>query len=298
MTEKSQEPFAPTPRGPVPKKGAARKGILDEPSGAKGKRAVSRKEKHEASAPRESAPSSSKINVGAVERVASTVLGGTLLTLGVGRRSLGGAARAARTILGGGLLYRGVRGYCHLYQALGINTAKDRGQGEAGVVAGPIELQRSITIGKPADELYRAWREARNLSQILGHFAEVTAVGSDRQHWKVSGPVGKGLEWDSRIVDERPGELLSWESLPGADLPNDGSVIFRPAPGEWGTVVTLHFRFNPPGGVIGEAAVKLLGIVPDTLAFTTLRRFKSLVETGEIPTTAKNTSGRASAHTH
>lgn len=198
--------------------------------------------------------------------------------------------------LGGGLLYRAISGHCYLYRVLGISTAKSgaerHGTGEPDNAA---KIERSLTIGKSPDELYWFWRDPRNLNRIMGHFAEVTAVREDRTHWRVRGPLGRSGEWDARIVEDRPGDLLRWESVEGAEFPNEGSVSFRPAPGDWGTEVKLRFRFDPPGGALGDAAMKRFGVVPGTLASKALRRFKSLVETGEIPTTERNPSARADA---
>ncbi|MEW6296759.1 MAG: SRPBCC family protein [Thermodesulfobacteriota bacterium] len=157
------------------------------------------------------------------------------------------------------------------------------------------EYATSITVGKSADELYRFWREPQSLSRIMGHFAEVTAAGAGRTHWVVRAPLGQSLEWDAQVVEDRPGELLRWESLAGAQLPTAGAVHFRPAPGDRGTEVTLRFRFDPPGGALGDAAVKLLGPAPGMLAGRALRCFKSLAETGEVPTTEHNPSARAGA---
>ena len=231
---------------------------------------------------------------GALEQVASAVLGGALLTFGLGRRSLGGAALA---LAGGGLLFRSLGGQQEARTELAPSVT-ERGSRGAEPVTGPKVLVRSITIQKPASELYRAWRVAENLSKVMGHFADVTTAGPDLQHWKVRGPLGRKLEWDSHVVEEHPGEFLRWQALEGADVPNDGWVRFRPAPGDWGTVVTLQFRFDPPGGVLGDAVVKLLGGAPDRLAFKTLRRFKSLVETGELPTTGPNPAARGGGHSY
>ena len=155
------------------------------------------------------------------------------------------------------------------------------------------EVERSITIGKSAAELYRFWRDPKNLRRIMEHFAEVSTMGEDRQHWRVNAPLGQSLEWDAQIVEERPDEFLRWASLPEAKLPNEGSLALRPAPGVRGTEVKLYFRFDPPGGVLGDAAVKLLSFAPRVVAEKALRRFKSLVETGEIPTTEYQPAARA-----
>ena len=156
-----------------------------------------------------------------------------------------------------------------------------------------MEVERSITVEKSADQLYRLWREPQTLTQVMGHVGEVSATSEGRSRWVARAPLGRRLEWETRVVEDRPGEILRWESLPGATVRNEGSVRFRPAEGDRGTVVTLRIRFDPPGGRLGDAAAHLLGVVPRTLVGTALRRFKSLAETGEIPTTEHNPSTRA-----
>jgi uncharacterized membrane protein len=228
-----------------------------------------------------------KVNIHRVERVASAVLGAGLLVRGISRHPLSAAAQLA---LGGWLIYRGISGHSYLYQTLGINTAGVGKPGEAekareaGVSADAAEVRRSITVEKPAHEVYRFWREPQKLSQIMGGFIEVTPVSEGRAHWRVRGPFGRSMEWDTRVVEDRPGEVLRWESLEGAPLPNEGSVYFRPALADQETEATLFLRFNPPGGTLGNTVVKRLRIVPRIFADMALRRFKSLAETGEVPT--------------
>jgi uncharacterized membrane protein len=229
------------------------------------------------------------VNVNQVERRASLLLGGVLLVTGLRRRSPVGAVLA---LAAGELLYRGISGHCHLYQTFGLSTADGRRLQEAGAPGDAMQVERSITIGKSADELYRVWREPGNLSRIMGHFAEVTTVSENRTHWLVRGPLGQSREWDVRVVEDLPGELLRWESIEGAELPSEGTVRFRPAPSDWGTEVTLRLCFQVPGGTIGAAVVKLLPVAPSLLVSKALRRFKSLVETGEIPTTEHQPAAR------
>jgi uncharacterized membrane protein len=230
----------------------------------------------------------SEVNVGWGERKVSAALGGVLLMRGLRRGLFRGAAS---TLVGGALLYRGISGRCRLYQAFDISTARPK----ASHTADALKVERYITIGKPADELYRLWREPQILSRIMGPFAKVTAINENRQHWVVRSPSGHSVEWDAQIMEEQPGELLRWESLAGAELPNEGSVHFRPAPAAWGTEVALRLRFHPPGGALGASAMRLLGVVPRTMVTQALRRFKSLVETGEIPTLEHNPSARTDA---
>lgn len=164
---------------------------------------------------------------------------------------------------------------------------------QASASSGEPEVERSITIGTTADELRHFWLDPRTLPQVMAGFATLRTTGDGRMHWKVEGPLGRIYEWDAEIVD-RPGEDIGWRSLPNATISNEGSIRFDPAPADRGTVATLHFRFDPPGGTLGDGLLKLLGTTPlDLVADRALRRFKSLVETGEMPTTGRQPAARA-----
>ncbi|NHN47486.1 SRPBCC family protein [Halostella sp. JP-L12] len=228
------------------------------------------------------------VGVVTAERAGLAVIGGTLVLAGLRRRSLGGAALAAA---GGWLAYRSIRGSRPDTGAT-VADASVLGSDDTGAPADAVEVERSVTVGRPAEELHEMWRDPDQLARIMAHFADVSPAGENRQHWEVRGPLGRVLAWDSRIVKDRPGELVEWESLPGATVPNEGSVRFDETASERGTEVTVRFRFDPPGGPAGDAAMEVLDVVPETIAEKSLDRFKSLAETGEIPTLEKNPSAR------
>jgi uncharacterized membrane protein len=71
-------------------------------------------------------------------------------------------------------------------------------------------------------------------------------------------------------------------------------VHFADAPGGRGTVVRVELQYNPPGGVMGALAAQLWGEEPGQQVEDDLRRFKEIMEAGEIPTTEGQPSGRAS----
>jgi len=176
----------------------------------------------------------------------------------------------------------------------GNGQAHANGVNGANAMNGEPEVERSITIACSADELYQKWRDPQTLSRIMDGFASTQASGDGRMHWQLDAPLGRRYEWDSETVDDRPGESVGWRSIDGGDIRNEGSLRFRPAPADRGTVATLRFRFQPPGGALGEAAVRHLARMPLNLAADgVLRRFKSLVETGEIPTTERQPAARA-----
>ncbi len=232
-----------------------------------------------------------KHNVGATERIASAAVGGLLLTWGIRKRS---PTALAGALVGADLVYRGVSGHCHLYNAMGVNTSETRKDGSE-IRSDAPSVHRAITIGKSPEELCALWRDPNRLAQIMAHFADVTPQGEGITNWKVHGPFKQAFEWNSRTTEDEPGRKLSWRSLPGTELPNRGFIRFDPGPENVGTVVTLQMQFEPPFGSAGAAVIRTLNKVPRAITGKSLRRFKSLAETGEIPTLEKNPSGRGTS---
>jgi len=219
------------------------------------------------------------VNVGQTERLASQVGGGVLVAAGLLQGGLKGLILAG---LGGALVYRGATGHCDLYEALGANTAdEERGPRDSVPARAGTHVVEAVTIGRAADELYRAWRDYTNFPRFMEHIESVTALDQNRSHWVACGPLDQRVEWDAEIIEERPGEMLAWRSLSG-DVETAGSIHFIPAPGGRATEVRVNLRFNPPLAGVGTAVAKLFGRDPATATRENLRRFKQLMETGEI----------------
>lgn len=233
------------------------------------------------------------VNVGELERRVSAVGGGALTLYGLTRRSLPGLLLA---IAGGGLLYRGATGHCATYAALGVNTAGES-QGQSPVASVPhqggVKVEKAVTVDKSPEELYRFWRDFENLPRFMDHLESVKALGDKRSHWVAKAPLGMSVAWDAEIINEVEDKLIAWRSLEGADIGNAGSVRFTPAPDGRGTEVKVTLEYDPPGGAIAAAFAKLLGEEPAQQVQEDLRRFKRVMEAGEIPTTAGQPSGRA-----
>lgn len=147
---------------------------------------------------------------------------------------------------------------------------------------GPIHVVKAITVNRPADELYAFWRQIENLPRVTRHLLSVTALNDRRSHWRARAPLGRTVEWEAEITEDRPGERLAWRSAPGAQIANAGAVTFASAPGGRGTVLTVDLRYAPPGGALGAAVAKLLGEEPEVQLQEDLRRFKQVMETGEV----------------
>jgi uncharacterized membrane protein len=145
-----------------------------------------------------------------------------------------------------------------------------------------IRVRRAITIDRPAEELYRFWRQLENLPRFMRHLESVQVLDERRSHWKAKAPLGRTVEWDAEITEDRPNELLAWRSLEGADVPNDGWVAFERAPGGRGTTVRVELRYDPPGGIVGATLARLFGEEPGQQAQEDLRAFKQVMEIGEV----------------
>ena len=158
-----------------------------------------------------------------------------------------------------------------------------------------IRVQRSITINRSPEELYRFWHHFDNLPRFMHHLQSVQSTGEKRSHWKAKAPVGMTVEWDAEIIADRPHELIAWRSLEGAGVDNAGSVHFKSAPGGRGTEVRVELQYIPPGGVIGATIAKLLGEEPGQQVKEDLRRFKQLMEAGEVVQSEASARGRGPA---
>jgi uncharacterized membrane protein len=154
-------------------------------------------------------------------------------------------------------------------------------------------IQTAITIGRPASEVYAFWRRLENLPRFMNNVQSVTETGQGRSHWVAKSPLGFRAEWDAEIVEEQEGRLLSWRSLPGAQVHNAGTVHFEEAPAGRGTVVRVSFEYKAAGS-IGQAIGKVLKPLTKQEVREDLRRLKMLLETGEIPTIDGQTHGTRS----
>lgn len=162
-----------------------------------------------------------------------------------------------------------------------------------------VKVEKTVTINKPAEELYRFWRNFENLPRFIKHLKEVKVYDDKKTHWIAEGLLDRNLEWDAVIVEDRENEVISWASVQSAEIQNSGVVQFKPAPGNRGTEVKVVREYNPPGGVIGNALAKpvvdiakLFGEDPKHNLTEDLRHFKMLMEAGEIATTEGQPRGK------
>lgn len=229
----------------------------------------------------EEAPQSQRLpemkNVGEAERYGSILGGLGLLLAGLARRGSSGVILGA---LGALLVRRGVTGQCALYQSLGISGAKSDRPGVPDNVG--MNLEHSIVINRPREEIYAFWHHFPNLARVMKHIERIDLLDERRSHWVILTPRGRRVEWDAVVINEHPNEMIAWESLPGARVENAGSVRFEPDPHGQGTLVRVKLEYNPPGGLLGRLTSSLFGERAALEIKEDLVQFKKMMESGEF----------------
>lgn len=147
---------------------------------------------------------------------------------------------------------------------------------------------RTVTIARPKQELFAFWRDFQNLPQFMENVVSVRTTGSDgRSVWTIRAPAGTTVDVETEVVREIEGEVIAWRSVEGSQITTEGRVEFRDAPGDRGTQVTAIVAYKPPLGAAGQAVAKLFMREPAVQARHDLKRFKMLMEAGEIATSAR-----------
>jgi uncharacterized membrane protein len=213
-------------------------------------------------------------------------LGGDVMDLAL----LGGALRQGGSPTNVGIAAAAVAGIT-LLDGLGAQQtsmeAAGRAPGERSLMRRlraprSIEVRRTTTVNRPAEELYRYWRDLQNLPTFMRHLESVRVTGERTSHWKARAPAHASVEWDAEIIDDQPNRLIAWRSLEGAEVSNAGQVRFVPAPGGRGTEVHVELAYRPLAGKLGSAIAKLFGEAPEQQVRDELRAFKQVMETGEV----------------
>lgn len=214
-------------------------------------------------------------------RLLSSV-GGSLLTLyGLTRR---GVAKPVLSTAGMVLTARGLTN-------LDTRSLLGMSSGENG-----IRVNKAINIFAPIDEVYQFWRNFENFPLFMNHVKQITNQG-DVSNWKVAGPVGSTVEFQSRLTQDIPNDMIAWETLPDSQVRSAGFVRFDQNR-DGSTRVTVQMNYLPPAGVAGHAVAQLFGVDPRQAMHEDLVRLKTLLEEGKTSTDETNVeySGRTRSY--
>jgi len=198
---------------------------------------------------------------------------GALIAYGVSRRSKAGTAIAG---VGGVLAFGAMR-----------QMSEE-----------PHEMKATFLINASPEQCYSMWHNFESLPRFMAHLKQVRMLGGNQTEWVAAGPMQREVRWTAETREDQPGRRISWASLPESDIETSGWVEFRADPQGRGTFVTAELRYTAPGGFLGVAFATMMGKHPEFMVREDLRRFKSLVECGEVPTTAGQTHGPRGVHGH
>ena len=217
----------------------------------------------------------SGINIGTTERIVSALGGAALFGAGLKQRS---AATPFLLLVGGLLAARGITGHCDAYEKLNVNTATpDEIYGVPDSTG--FHVEDSIEIRRSPAQVYAYWRQLKNLPKFMPHLKSVEETGPRTSHWVVRGPAGGSVSWDAEIINEHPGELIAWQTLPGAQVQSAGTVRFEALNDGRNTRVTVNLKYSPPARSLGALAARIFGQAPEQQLRSDLARFQQLLET-------------------
>jgi len=224
-----------------------------------------------------------RVNISRAERWASTIGGALLAAAAIKEfidddRTKGSLLSATAA----GLILRGTTGHCHIYDAAGFDTS---GNGDTRVRLGGargVHVEEAVTINATTTALHCQWRDFACLPVVIPNLESVQPLGRRRSRWIARGPGGKRIAWTAEIINEIPGEVIAWKTVGPTSLVSAGSVHFIPAPGERGTVLRVRMQYDTAAGKVGAAIARLFGREPGERLREGLRRFKQMIETGEI----------------
>jgi uncharacterized membrane protein len=219
-------------------------------------------------------------------------LGGAALTLfGLSRRSLAGLGLAGA---GGSLLYRGVTGYCGAYGALGINTAARVGPATSVRAGHGVKVEESIIVNRDAATLWRFWRKLENLGRFMQHLERVEELDERRSRWTACSVLGIKPVWEAEIINEKENELIAWRSVDGSNVDTAGSVHFHELQQGRGTQMRVVLKYDAHAAQLAAPLARLMGESPRQQIHEDLRRFKQVMEAGEVATIEGQPQGRCS----
>ncbi len=145
---------------------------------------------------------------------------------------------------------------------------KTLGRQEYGSI---MRLEKSLQVGRPIEEVFRAWSELQDLPRYMPTIQRISLQGK-RSHWVVNA-AGRVVEWDAKLTQNIPGQALGWKSVNGPK--HTGRINFARLGND--TLVHVVMNYAPPAGAITSGVVEAFGRVEGVLE-QALREFKAGVE--------------------
>ncbi len=160
------------------------------------------------------------------------------------------------------------------------------------------DTQAIFLVNASPEKAYTLWRNFEGLPRFMAHLKSVRVLDTQRSEWVAAGPMNSEVRWSAEITEDTPNQRIAWRALPGSEVETSGSVDFRPDPQGRGTFVTAKVQYSVPGGAFTTGLAAIFGKHPEFIVREDVRRFKALLEAGEVSTTAGQTHGPRGLHGH
>jgi uncharacterized membrane protein len=149
-----------------------------------------------------------------------------------------------------------------------------------------VDVQKSIDIDQPVEEVYAFLSDPTNYSLITDMVKSVDELGADRYQKTLVGPGGAELKIRERITRREPNHFIACRSEPDSPIQYAIRAWFEPTD-EARTRVRIQATYNPPGGVLTHSIAWLAGLDLKSQLDEMLMRAKSHLETGRQPHDSK-----------
>lgn len=238
-------------------------------------------------ASRAAVPTPSNPNLGTPERAVSLLAGTLLIANGLRQ---GGLKGWSQVLLGTCAAWRGYSGTCRIKRALTHSPferafEQDRDWDSSKVIS------RSITVGKPREEVFSFCSNPGNLGALVPWMDAIEQTGERTYRWVAHGPMDKTLQCDIEQDEPKDGRKLHWTAGPDTRFKHDIQMHFSDASAGRGTQIKVIVACQAPLGAAGYALAAAISRFTDKALLNLLRGIKQQLETGEVTTNRMRTQG-------
>jgi uncharacterized membrane protein len=194
-------------------------------------------------------------------------------------------ATASAALAGYGALRRDVPGALMATAGVGLlaraaTNLETRRLTGIGARRRAVDIQKTLTVDAPVATVFDFWTRYENFPRFMSRVMEVRPGSREGQsHWKVAGPGGVPVEFDSEVSALVPNEVFAWRTVKGATVAHSGIVRFESLE-EGRTRIDIRMSYNPPGGWFGHGVASAFGVDPKSSLDEDLARMKTFLETG------------------
>jgi uncharacterized membrane protein len=128
----------------------------------------------------------------------------------------------------------------------------------AGLARQTMSLHTTVVVDRPVREMFALCSNFENFPRVVGALRGVTDFDDGRSRWAITKPSGELVEWDVVVTKYVPGQVIAWESAPGAPVESTGVVRFAPD-GPDRTRLDLTLRYRPAYTSLGDALRAIVG---------------------------------------